>query len=64
MNKFNIDVFINGKMTFEVFADTREEAMQMVDEVMNNSSISELKLKDNSNIDIEMKEKIKKDLER
>lgn len=43
MKKFNIDVFLNGKLTFEVFADTEEEAREMVDDVMNNSSFKALK---------------------
>lgn len=64
MKKFNVDVFLDGKLTFEVFADNEEEAKEMVNDVMNNSSFKELKLREKSSIDVEMKANSNKELER
>lgn len=64
MKKFNVDVFLDGKLTFEVFADSEEEAKEMVNDVMNNSSFKELKLREKSSIDVEMKANSNKELER
>ena len=64
MNKYEFDVNISGKVTFEVYADSREDAERMVNEVLETSTFKELKERDKSIIDVEMKQKKPKDLER
>lgn len=41
MKKFEIDVDINGTITFEVEAKNRKEAQAKVDDILKNTSVKE-----------------------
>lgn len=42
MKKYDIDVNINGKVTFEVVAENITKAKEMVNDLLNNSKFKEL----------------------
>lgn len=41
MKKFDIDVDINGTITFEVEAKNKKEAQSKVDDILSNTSVKE-----------------------
>lgn len=44
MKKFEIDVDINGTITFEVEAKNKKEAQAKVDDILSNTSVKELEI--------------------
>lgn len=41
MKKYNVEVDLNGSITFEVEAESYEEAQRKVDELLENTSVKE-----------------------
>ena len=72
MKTFQFDVDMLGKMRLEVFASSEENAKEMINDLLENTCIKDLRIKeiDNPNIEIQkcdFKNRIKeiyKDLER
>ena len=64
MKKFEIDVDINGRMTFEVEARNKNEAKTKVDELLQNTALKEALEKYQNNISLEMKVRADRSLER
>ena len=64
MKKFEIDVDINGRMTFEVEARNKNEAKAKVDELLQNTVLKEALEKYQNNISLEMKVRADRSLER
>ena len=62
MKKFEIDVDINGTITFEVEAKNKQEAQAKVDDILSNTSVKEALEKYRNNI--VLNEKIKQDKDR
>ena len=62
MKKFEIDVDINGTITFEVEAKNKKEAQAKVDDILSNTSVKEA-IKSYRN-NIVLNEKVKQDKER
>ena len=54
MNSYEFNVKLYGSMKLEVIADSKEEAIEMVKDVMENSCLKDIKLKtiDRENITI------------
>ena len=50
MKKFEIDVDINGTITFEVEAKNKKEAQAKVDDILSNTSVKEALEKYRNNI--------------
>ena len=50
MKKFEINVDINGTITFEVQAKNRKDAQQQVDDILSNDSVKEALEKYRNNI--------------
>ena len=50
MKKFEINVDINGTITFEVHAKNRKDAQKQVDDILNNDSVKEALEKYRNNI--------------
>lgn len=50
MKKFEINVDINGTITFEVQAKNRKDAQKQVDDILNNDSVKEALEKYRNNI--------------
>lgn len=64
MKKFDIDVEINGRITFEVEARNKNEAKAKVDELLQNTALKEALEKYQNNISLEMKVRADRSLER
>ena len=64
MKKFDIDVDINGRITFEVEARNKNEAKAKVDEVLQNTALKEALEKYQNNVSLEMKVRADRSLER
>jgi len=64
MKKFEIDVDINGRMTFEVEARNKTEAKAKVDDLLQNTALKEALEKYQNNISLEMKVRADRSLER
>ncbi|MBQ8424457.1 MAG: hypothetical protein IJY25_00185 [Bacilli bacterium] len=64
MKKFDIDVDINGRITFEVEARNKNEAKAKVDELLQNTALKEALEKYQNNISLEMKVRADRSLER
>lgn len=64
MKKFEVDVELNGKITFEVEARNKAEAKAKVDELLENTALKEALEKYQNNISLDMKVKSDKSLER
>lgn len=64
MKKFEIDVDINGRMTFEVEARNKNEAKAKVDELLQNTALKEALEKYQNNVSLEMKVRADRSLER
>ena len=62
MKKFEIDVDINGTITFEVEKKKKKEAQAKVDDILSNTSVKEA-IKSYRN-NIVLNEKVKQDKER
>jgi len=62
MKKFEIDVDINGTITFEVEAKNKKEAQAKVDDILSNTSVKEA-IKSYRN-NIVLNEKVKQEKER
>jgi len=52
MNKYEFNVKLFGSVTFEVQADSREEAERIVKDTMDSINVKDLKLKETSNKNI------------
>ena len=52
MKKFEINVDINGTITFEVQAKNRKDAQKQVDDILSNDSVSELEIPDFSKVEV------------
>ena len=64
MKKFEIDVDINRRMTFEVEARNKNEAKAKVDELLQNTALKEALEKYQNNVSLEMKVRADRSLER
>ena len=64
MKKFEIDVDINGTITFEVEAKNEKEAQAKVDDILSNTSVKEAIKSYRNNIVLNEKVKQDKDRER
>ena len=64
MKKFEIDVDINGRMTFEVEARNKTEAKAKVDDLLQNTALKEALEKYQNNVSLEMKVRADRSLER
>jgi len=64
MKKFDIDVDINGRITFEVEARNKNEAKAKVDELLQNTALKEALEKYQNNVSLEMKVRADRSLER
>ena len=64
MKKFEIDVDINGTITFEVEAKNKQEAQAKVDDILSNTSVKEALANYRNNIVLNEKVKQDKDRER
>ena len=64
MKKFEIDVDINGTITFEVEARNKNEAKAKVDELLQNTALKEALEKYQNNVSLEMKVRADRSLER
>lgn len=64
MKKFEIDVDINGIITFEVEAKNRKEVQAKVDDILKNTSVKEAIGQYRNNIELNQRVKQNKDLER
>ena len=64
MKKFDIDVDINGRITFEVEARNKNEAKAKVDELLQNTALKEALEKYKNNVSLEMKVRAYRSLER
>ena len=64
MKKFDIDVDINGRITFEVEARNKNEAKAKVDELLQNTALKEALEKYQNNVSLEMKVRADRTLER
>ena len=64
MKKFDIDVDINGRITFEVEARNKNEAKAKVDELLQNTALKEALEKYQNNVSLEMKVRAERSLER
>ena len=64
MKKFEIDVDINGTITFEVEAINKKEAQAKVDDILSNTSVKEAIKSYRNNIVLNEKVKQDKDRER
>jgi len=56
MKKFDIDVDINGRITFEVEARNKNEAKAKVDELLQNTALKEALEKYQNNVSLEREE--------
>ena len=64
MKKFDIEVELNGKITFEVPARNKKEAQAKVDELLQNTSLKEAIEKYQDTMNFKMNIKQEKSLER
>lgn len=64
MKTFEVDVNINGKITFEVQAHNKKEAQATVDELLGNTALKEALEKYQNNITLNSKVRDNRDLER
>ena len=64
MKKFEIDVDINGTITFEVEAKNRKEAQAKVDDILKNTSVKEAIEQYRNNIVLNQRVKQDKYMER
>lgn len=64
MKKFEIDVNINGTITFEVEAKNKKEAQAKVDDILSNTSVKEAIGKYRNNIALTERIKQEKEQER
>lgn len=64
MKKFDVDVDINGRITFEVEARNKNEAKTKVDELLQNTALKEALEKYQNNVSLEMKVRADRSLER
>ena len=64
MKKFDIDVDINGRITFEVEARNKNEAKAKVDELLQNTALKEALEKYQNNVSLEMQVRADRSLER
>lgn len=64
MKKFDVDVDINGRITFEVEARNKNEAKAKVDELLQNTALKEALEKYQNNVSLEMKVRADRRLER
>lgn len=64
MKKFDIDVELNGRITFEVEARNKNEAKAKVDELLQNTALKEALEKYQNNVSLEMKVRADRSLER
>lgn len=64
MKKFEIDVDINGTITFEVETKNKKEAQAKVDDILSNTSVKEAIKSYRNNIVLNEKVKQDKDRER
>lgn len=64
MKKFDIDVDINGTITFEVEAKNKKEAQSKVDDILSNTSVKEALENYRNNVVLNQRVKQDKDRER
>ena len=64
MKMFEVDVDINGTITFEVEAKNEKEAKAKVDDILSNTSVKEAIANYRNNLVINEKVKQDKDMER
>jgi hypothetical protein len=64
MKMFEVDVDINGTITFEVEAKNKNEAKAKVDDILSNTSVKEAIANYRNNLVINEKVKQDKDMER
>lgn len=64
MKKFEIDVDINGTITFEVETKNKDEAQAKVDEILSNVTVKEALEQYRNNVVLNQKVKQDKDRER
>lgn len=64
MKKFDIDVDINGTITFEVEARNKKEAQSKVDDILSNTSVKEALENYRNNVVLNQRVKQDKDRER
>lgn len=64
MKKFDIDVDINGTITFEVEAKNKKEAQSKVDDILSNTSVKEALENYRNNVVLNQRIKQDKDRER
>lgn len=64
MKTFEVDVNINGKITFEVQAHNKKEAQSKVDELLANTALKEALEKYQNNITLNSQVRDNRDLER
>lgn len=64
MKKFDIDVDINGTITFEVEAKNKKEAQSKVDDILSNTSVKEALENYRNNVVLNQRLKQDKDRER
>ena len=64
MKKFEINVDINGTITFEVQAKNRKDAQKQVDDILSNDSVKEALEKYRNNIVVNQTVKEQKEKER
>lgn len=64
MKKFDIDVDINGTITFEVEAKNKKEAQSKVDDILSNTSVKEALENYRNNVVLNQRIKQDKDKER
>lgn len=63
LKPFSFDINLNGKITIEVFAENKEQAKQMVDDVLENSNFKQVLERSKNNVSLDMKLK-EKEMER
>ena len=64
MKKYEVDVNLNGRITFEVEARNKNEAKAKVDELLQNTALKEALEKYQNNVSLEMKVRADRSLER
>ena len=64
MKKYEVDVNLNGKITFEVEAKNKSDAKAKVNDLLGKESVREALEKYQNNVNLEMRIKADRDMER
>ena len=64
MKKYEVDVNLNGKITFEVEAKNKVDAKAKVNDLLGKESVREALEKYQNNVNLEMRIKADRDMER